>query len=310
MRISTFWNNQLGVNAMLDQQSKLSDTQLKLSSGKKYLNPSENATAATNLIDLDQNIKENQQFQVNIGAARQRLSLEETSLDNATGVLHRIRELTVQGLNDSNTATNRQQIAMEVSELNKQLLNIANTKNANGEYIFSGYKTDQPAYNTSTYAYNGDGNTRLIAIGPSTDPTNPSRVIADGDPGVNVFGAVQTPPPALTPGSISNVFQAVAQIASDLNANTPKKGSLDDLDAALVRFNTTRASAGARLNALDTQENLNADYILDNKTTASEIGDLDYADALSKFNLQQISLQAAQQAFTKVQNLSLFNYIS
>lgn len=303
MRISTYWNNQLGVKAMLDQQAKLSDTQLKLSSGKKYLNPSENATAATNLIDLNQNIKENQQFQANIGAARQRLSLEETSLDNATGVLHRIRELTVQGLNDSNTATNRQQIAKEISELNKQLLNIANTKNANGEYIFSGYKTDQPPYDTSTYAYNGDSSQREIAIGPN-------RVVTDGDPGVNVFGVVQTPPPALTPGSMSNVFQAVAQIASDLNANTPNKGSLDDLDAALVRFDTTRASAGARLNALDDQENLNADYILDNKATASEIGDLDYADALSKFNLQQISLQAAQQAFTKVQNLSLFNYIS
>lgn len=303
MRISTTWNHQLGVNAMLDQQSKLSDTQLKLSSGKKYLNPSENATAATGLIDLNQNIKENQQFQVNIGAARQRLSLEESSLDNATQVVHRIRELTVQGLNDSNTAINRQQIAMEISELNKQLLNIANTKNANGEYIFSGYRTDQAAFNTSTYAYNGDANPRQIAIGPN-------RMVTDGDPGEAVFGTVLTPPPALTPGSISNVFQAVAQIAGDLNSNTPNKGSLDDLDAALVRFDTTRASAGARLNALDDQENLNADYILDNKATASEIGDLDYADALSKFNLQQISLQAAQQAFTKVQNLSLFNYIS
>lgn len=106
------------------------------------------------------------------------------------------------------------------------------------------------------------------------------------------------------------MFQAVAQISADLKANTPNKNSLNDMDTALVRFDTIRASAGARLNALDDQENLNADYILDNKSTASDIGDLDYAEALSKFNLQQISLQAAQQAFTKVQNLSLFNYIS
>jgi flagellar hook-associated protein 3 FlgL len=61
---------------------------------------------------------------------------------------------------------------------------------------------------------------------------------------------------------------------------------------------------------LDEQENLNADYILDNQSTASEIGDLDYAEALSKFNIQQLSLQAAQQAYVKVQNLSLFNYLS
>jgi len=84
---------------------------------------------------------------------------------------------------------------------------------------------------------------------------------------------------------------------------------LGDISKALERFSTVRASVGARMNALDVQEDRNADYILDNKSTASEIGDLDYAEALSKFNLQEIALQAAQQAYVKVQNLSLFNYM-
>jgi len=311
MRISTSWSHQLSVNSMLDQQSKLSDIQLKLSSGKKYLNPSENPVAATSLIDLNQNIKENQQYQVNIGAARQRLGLEESSISNATEVVQKIRELTVQGLNDSNTQTNRQQIANEIDELNKQLMGIANTQNANGEYIFSGYASDKPAFtqsnNFQTFA-KGDPSTsqREIAIGPN------GRTVTDGDDGEAVFGAIDPAAPPLTPGSNSsiNVFQAIAQLSSDLKANTPNRLSLDDLDKTLVRMDTVRASTGARLKALDDQENLNADYILANKSTASDIGDLDYADALSKFNQQQISLQAAQQAFTKVQNLSLFNYIS
>ncbi|ANE56924.1 flagellar hook-associated protein FlgL [Methylomonas sp. DH-1] len=302
MRISTSWNHQLGLTAMLDQQSKLNETQLKLSSGKKYLNPAENAVAATSMLNFEQNIKENEQYQTNIGAARQRLGLEESNLANATDVLHRIRELTVQALNDTNTQTNRQQIAMEVDELNKQLLSIANTKNANGEYLFSGYASDRPAFtDTPDYAYQGDANQRQIAIGPN-------RLVTDGDPGEAVFGTIQLAP--LSAGSIDNVLQAVAQLSSDLKSNTPNKLSLDDLDRALVRFDNVRAAAGARLNALDDQENLNADYILDNKATASDIGDLDYAEALSKFNQQQIALQAAQHAFTKVQNLSLFNYIS
>lgn len=254
------------------------------------------------MLNFEQNIKENQQYQTNIGAARQRLGLEESNLANATDVLHRIRELTVQALNDTNTQTNRQQIAMEVDELNKQLLSIANTKNANGEYLFSGYASDRPAFtDTPDYAYQGDANQRQIAIGPN-------RLVTDGDPGEAVFGTIQLAP--LSAGSIDNVLQAVAQLSSDLKSNTPNKLSLDDLDRAMVRFDNVRASAGARLNALDDQENLNADYILDNKATASDIGDLDYAEALSKFNQQQIALQAAQHAFTKVQNLSLFNYIS
>ena len=63
------------------------------------------------------------------------------------------------------------------------------------------------------------------------------------------------------------------------------------------------------MNALDRQESTNDDYILDMQTTKSDIGDLDYAEAISQFNLQNISLQAAQQAYTRVQNLSLFNYL-
>lgn len=303
MRISTSWNQQLGVEAMLSQQAKLSEAQLKLSSGQKYLTPSENPTAVTGLINLQLNIKENEQFQVNIGAARQRLDLQESSLSNATDTLQRIRELAVQGLNDSNNAENRKQIAAEIDELNKHLLGLANTQNANGEYIFSGSKSDVPAFIKGALGYSYDGeldSRRSIAIGPD-------RSVTDGDPGNAVFGDIT--PGVLTAGSIGNVFQAVNQLSLDLKNNQPSSNSLNDIDEAMKRFESTRASTGARLHALDNQENVNDDYILDNKTTASAIGDLDYADAISKFNLQQTSLQAAQQAYVKVQNLSLFNYI-
>ena len=300
MRVSTSWSHQLSVNAMLDQQVKLNESQLKLSSGKKYLTPSENTIAATSLIDLQQNIKENQQYQVNIGAARQRLDLEESSLANATDVLQKIRELAVQGLNGINTPENRQQIAQEIDQLNGHLLGIANTQNANGEYLFSGYATNTKAFtDTPAYVYQGDNNQRDITIGPD-------RQVADGDTGNAVFGPISG---SSTPGTITNVLEAVAQLSRDLKSNTPSPNTLTDLDQALDRFVTVRASVGARLHALDDQENLNADYILDNQSTASQIGDLDYAEAMSKFNLQQLSLQAAQQAYTKVKDLSLFKYL-
>ena len=45
------------------------------------------------------------------------------------------------------------------------------------------------------------------------------------------------------------------------------------------------------------------------KTVLSATEDLDYAEAISKFNLQTVSLQAAQQTFTQVKKLSLFNYL-
>lgn len=308
MRISTTWSHQQGVNALLEQQIKLNQSQISLSSGKKYLAPSDNPNAVTKLVDLQQNIKVNEQYQVNIGSARQRLELQESALTNVTDTLQRIQELTTQGLNGINTPEDRKAIAAEIDQLKDHLFGIANTKNANGEYLFSGYKSDKPAYSydpstTDIYSFDGDTNRRSIAIGPD-------RTVTDGDPGENVFGLiVDTSVTPLTPGSITNVFQAIDKISTDLKANTPDSKSLGDLEKALDRISVIRSSTGARLNALDDQENLNADYILDHQITASEIGDLDLAEALTKFNSQQVALQAAQSAFSKVQNLSLFNYI-
>ncbi len=84
---------------------------------------------------------------------------------------------------------------------------------------------------------------------------------------------------------------------------------LSDLDAALENFLQIRTSVGARLNALDDQENQNEKYSVDMQSVLSKTQDLDYAEAISRFNQENTALQAAQQAFARVQNLSLFNFL-
>jgi len=60
---------------------------------------------------------------------------------------------------------------------------------------------------------------------------------------------------------------------------------------------------------LDSQENSNADLILELKQTVSVIEDLDYTEAISSLNFQLIGLEAAQKTYARVQSLSLFNYL-
>jgi flagellar hook-associated protein 3 FlgL len=111
------------------------------------------------------------------------------------------------------------------------------------------------------------------------------------------------------PGSITNIFEAIDKFATDLRSNTPNSASLDDISKALDKILTVQSSVGTRLNVLDNQEGVNADFVLNMKTVLSATEDLDYAEAISKFNLQAVSLQAAQQAFAQVKKLSLFNYL-
>jgi flagellar hook-associated protein 3 FlgL len=308
MRISTSWAQQSAVNSMLDQQSRLQQTQMQLSTGKKILTPSDDPAAAARSIDLNQSIKQTEQYQSNINAARQRLDLESGVLQNATDILHRIKELGVQGLNDTNSPSDRVIIATEMESLNEHLVGLANTRNANGEYLFSGFKSTTQAFSKNTagggYTYAGDANQRTIQIGET-------RQIADGDPGINVFGIPTGPLPATVPapGSITNIFEAIDRFAADMRNNTPNSASLDDVSSALDKMLTVEASTGVRLNALDSQEGHNADFVLNMKTVLSSTEDLDYAEAISKYNLQTVSLQAAQQAFTQVKKLSLFNYL-
>jgi flagellar hook-associated protein 3 FlgL len=304
MRISTSWAQQTAVNSMLDQQSKLQQTQIQMSSGKKMLTPSDDPGAASRIIDLNQSINQTEQYQSNINTARQRLSLEGGVLQSAVDVLHRIKELGVQGLNDTNSQSDRVNIAVEMESLNDSLVSLANTKNANGEYLFSGFKSDtQPfAKNTggSGYIYAGDLKQRTLQIGGN-------RQITDGDPGVSVFGVPTNSLSAA--GSNTNVFEAIDRFATDLRSNSPNSASLDDISSALDKMLTVEAANGVRLNALDNQEGVNADFVLNTKTVLSATEDLDYAEAISKFNQQTVSLQAAQQAFTQVKKLSLFNYL-
>ncbi|HAW19271.1 MAG TPA: flagellar hook-associated protein 3, partial [Flavobacteriales bacterium] len=94
-----------------------------------------------------------------------------------------------------------------------------------------------------------------------------------------------------------------AKLANDLSQ------SLSTLDQALEHLQSRRTIVGNRLQALDTRTNENADERLTLQTDISELEDIDFAEAVSRLNLQSTALQAAQQAYIKIQGLSLFNFL-
>ncbi len=110
-------------------------------------------------------------------------------------------------------------------------------------------------------------------------------------------------------GTLSSGTFGVFNTQADVPATIDPGGILADLDTGLNRILNVRASIGARLNAADIQQNLNADLDVDLQSLLSDTRDLDFTEAISRFNLQLVSLQAAQQAFVRVQGLSLFNFL-
>nr|WP_300307246.1 flagellar hook-associated protein FlgL [Halomonas sp.] len=82
-----------------------------------------------------------------------------------------------------------------------------------------------------------------------------------------------------------------------------------EFDASLDNVLTTRASVGARLNELDVIDSVSGNRELNYAQTMSDLVDLDYNQAISEYSLRKVGMQAAQQAFIGIRDLSLFNYL-
>ena len=124
----------------------------------------------------------------------------------------------------------------------------------------------------------------------------------------------------LQPSTNQSVFKTVGDLIANLNASTASPSARATLNAGLNAANlnlssaldtalTVRASGGARLQELDTLDSEGSDRSLQYATRLSSLQDLDYAKAITELTQQQVTLQAAQQSFVKIANLSLFDYL-
>lgn len=300
MRISTQMMQRLAVGSMLDRQSALSQTQQQLATGRRFLTPAEDPSASTQVLMNNQRLSITKQYQTNADRSISRLESEESILAAAGNSLQRIRELAVQSQNDFLGQESRDAISAEVKQRLEELIDLANSKDGSGEYLFSGFQGNtEPVVNSGTgvYTYQGDQGQRKLQV-------SPTRQTATSDPGSAIFFDIP-----YSGGGAQNIFKTIYDFSTALNNNTSVGSVLDDIDASMDKLFSVRAEIGGRINAISSQKDINEQYTIQLEGLLSEIQDLDYAEAVGRLNLQLTGLQAAQQSFQKIQSLSLFNYL-
>ena len=300
-RISTNQFSQTGLNSILDAQSRVSKLQTQMATGKRIQTASDDPQAAAQLSSLKSELSRMEVLQRNIDAANTSLSIEESTLGSINEALARARELSIQGNSSALSDNDREMLALELDQIFDHMLSLANTRNVFDEYIFAGSATDAPAYDQEG-VFQGDEQVRELNIAPGV-------TIKTGDSGVDVFEEID---------GDANIFDIVSSIAEALrlpDAGDPSErgeailASQAQLDIAMERVNSVRASTGTRLNRLDDHADLNAAFSLQVTQSISSLEDLDFAAAASELNIQMVSLQAAQQVYVKTQNLTIFNYL-
>lgn len=122
------------------------------------------------------------------------------------------------------------------------------------------------------------------------------------------------------PSSNQDIFTTVQQfvVALDSSPSTPvekarMRQDIDNLianiDQSLDHVNQVRAGVGTRLTNIDSSREENADVQLQIERTRAEVEDIDIAEAITNLQTQLTSLQVLQQTFSRVESLSLFNYM-
>lgn len=304
MRISTNTIYQSGINKITALQSEQMKLQQQISTGKRITTPADDPIAAANALELSYAQGINAKFSDTRKTAELKLNTLESSLTSVTSLLVSAQSSLVAAGNGAYSDAERKSIASELTGSLEMLIGLANTKDASGNYIYSGYQTStQPFTATATGAtYAGDTNQQLLQV-------DSQRQMA-----VNVTGNSVFQPTG------SDVFSSLSDIIGLLNTpitdDTTQAAfsaglatAIGSLQGSVDNVLNIRAAIGSKLNEIDGLNVSGSDRDLQYSKSLSDLQDLDYASALTDLSKQQAIMEAAQKSFVSTTSLSLFKFI-
>ncbi|EKB26901.1 lateral flagellar hook-associated protein LfgL [Aeromonas dhakensis] len=298
MRIST---NQIQLSMLDNLQygfGEYARLDRQISTNKRILQPSDDPVGSVRLLGLKKEQVAMEQYQKNIANAKSQLSQGEIQLDTMTNMLSRLRDLTQTAANGSLSEDDRRAVSSELAIIKDGLLDLANARNESGSTLFSGSQVDKTAIVKDpggNYVYQGDNLVREVSIAKGVtvelNQTADKLFIQNGD----FFKQLDDMVAAFDSGAADSADQARAMLDRSLTLQ-------DDISQMV-------STIGARINLLDQVDEGHAEKSVYSKEVSNQIESLDYASAVTQQAHVLMALQVQQQAFAKVNGLSLFNYM-
>jgi flagellar hook-associated protein 3 FlgL len=122
------------------QEEKLGNIQAKIASQSKIRELRDDPIAASHAVRYESYLARLERFEKNTLYARDHYNVTYAYLNETNDVLHRMRDLSVQGANGIYTQDDMKNMAMEVNELIKELVAISNSTGPDGKQVFAGDK--------------------------------------------------------------------------------------------------------------------------------------------------------------------------
>jgi flagellar hook-associated protein 3 FlgL len=247
MRISTNTFFESGTARLSDLQSGLMRTQQQIATGRRMLTPADDPVAASRALEITQSQSTNLQYATNRQNVKDSLSLEEGTLQSITLLLQDVQNAVVNAGNGTLDNTQRRFIATDLQGRFQELLGLANSRDATGNYMFAGYQAmSQPFAQSATGAsYLGDQGERLLQVGPA-------RQMALSNSGDAIFEKNKTGNGAFVTAAASTVVSNVIT-PSNTGSGIISSGSVTNSTALTGHtYEVVFSAGGATYSVFDT----------------------------------------------------------
>jgi flagellar hook-associated protein 3 FlgL len=271
-----------------DNKERLNKYNNQLSTGKQFSMPSDDPTGVATSMDLDSTISQNKQNIRNLDEGIGWSESTDSSLEQASKLIQRSRELAVQGASGSLNTEGRNAIADEIDQLKESLTEVANSKH-NDRYLFAGQKTKIKPYPDSGSDYQGgQGAIKREIAGGTTMQINMS-----GD-------------------FFKSALDSLNGLSSDLRAGKTEQISnqrLGDLDKNIYELLQNRSENGARQKRMEMTKNRLEDDKIKLKKLLSENEDVDIAKTIMDLKMSENVYKAALSSGSRIIQPSLVDFI-
>lgn len=303
MRITNAQTTALMHNSMNSSSAQLGKLMQQMATGQRMMLPSDDPIASVRVLRVQREEASLAQFRSNIANVSGSLSTQEANLKSTSDSMLNVRDLLLWAAN-SNTSEDLAAIAGELENIEKTILSFANARDEEGRYLFSGTMNDQPAVTFDTvsdsYIMTGNDKHRQAAVANGV-------LVAENVTAVEVFGPNMD--------MLNELHELVAMLkAPGLDSSDPAVrqkvvDTIEQLDLAHGGVLGAMTELGGRQNTLTLLTDSNEEVSLVNQKIEGELSELDYAGASIDLNNYQLSLQATQKTYLKINELSLFSLL-
>jgi flagellar hook-associated protein 3 FlgL len=271
--------------------STLNQLYIKSSTGVEVAKASDNPSAVGSIINGRSDIVKGERYIENCKQVQDNLSSSETYMNSVEEIMTRAKEIAVTGANDSLSSADRSTLNDEVTQLQKSLLDLANTQ-VNGKYIFAGYNDQTQPFSGTPVTYNGTNDHQMIE-------TSAGATTAKNITGEELF---------MSP---NNLFATLDNLSTALTSgnSTTISSQLTPLEDSAEQVRTQLSLLGNNSAHMDDMISLHENSLTLTKATLSRNQDADLAVVLSEISKMETSLEATMKVTARVSSLSLTDYL-